>query len=278
MFSLVARLIRFRLTLMVTFSAATGYFLTGKRPDESFFVLFVGLFLISAGASVLNQIQERRQDALMLRTVNRPIPAGEILPVKAAIIALFFIGSGALMLSLNGWIPVSLGLLNIVFYNLVYTPLKTRSWLAILPGAVVGGVPPLIGWTSAGSYLFHPNAIFLFIFVCLWQVPHFWLLMIKYGKEYENAGFSSISTVLNEQQIKVMVFLWGVLTSVYLMFFPLFGFELKPVLLGSLVVTNLYFIRLFYRFLFKDKSPQTISARFYPDKQLRFGGIYPANS
>jgi protoheme IX farnesyltransferase len=247
---------------MVTFSAVTGYFLTGKRPDESFFVLFIGLFLISAGASVLNQVQERRQDALMPRTHHRPIPAGKISPVKAAIIALVFIGSGALMLSLNGWIPVFLGLLNIVFYNLVYTPLKTRSWLAILPGAVVGGVPPLIGWTSAGSYLFHPNAVFLFIFVCLWQVPHFWLLMIKYGKEYENAGFSSISAVLNEQQIKVVVFLWGVLTSVYLMFFPLFGFELKPVLLGSLVVTNLYFIRFFYRFLFKDKNPQTIRSAF----------------
>lgn len=155
-----------------------------------------------------------------------------------------------------------LGLLNLVFYNLIYTPLKTRSWLAILPGALVGGVPPLIGWTSAGHYLFHPNAIFLFIFVCLWQVPHFWLLMIKYGKEYELAGFSTISRILSETQIKKVVFFWGVITSVFLMSFPLFGFNLHSFLLVGLVVTNLFFIRLFYRFLFQDRNPQTVSRAF----------------
>ena len=155
-----------------------------------------------------------------------------------------------------------LGLLNLVLYNLIYTPLKTRSWLAILPGALVGGIPPLIGWTSAGHYLLHPNAIFLFIFVCLWQVPHFWLLMIKYGKEYEAAGFSTISRVLTEIQIKKVVFFWGVITSGFLMFFPFFGFNLKPFLLGSLIVTNLFFIRLFYRFLFQDRNPQTVSRAF----------------
>ena len=155
-----------------------------------------------------------------------------------------------------------LGLLNLVLYNLIYTPLKTRSWLAILPGALVGGVPPLIGWTSAGHYLFHPNAVFLFIFVCLWQVPHFWLLMIKYGKEYELAGFSTISRILSETQIKKVVFFWGVITSGFLMLFPLFGFNLKPFLLGSIIVTNLFFIRLFYRFLFQDRNSQTISRAF----------------
>ena len=228
----------------------------------SFLYLFAGLFLLSAGASVLNQIQEYRQDALMPRTTNRPIPAGEITLSEAAFVTIILIASGALVLLFNGWIPMLLGLLNIVLYNLIYTPLKTRSWLAILPGAIVGGVPPLIGWTSAGHYLFHPNAIFLFIFVCMWQVPHFWLLMIKYGKEYESAGFSTISRILSEIQIKKVVFFWGVITSGFLMLFPLFGFNLKPFLLGSIIVTNLFFIRLFYRFLFQDRNSQTISRAF----------------
>ena len=93
-----------------------------------------------------------------------------------------------LILSLVQWLDsVILGLLNVVLQPDLY-PAEDQSWLAILPGALVGG-PPLIGWTSAGYYLFHPNAIFLFIFICLWQVPHFWLLMIKYGKGYERAGF-----------------------------------------------------------------------------------------
>jgi protoheme IX farnesyltransferase len=256
------RLIRVRLSLMVTFSALTGYFLTGISPGSDFVFLFVGLFLLSSGASVLNQVQERKQDSLMQRTVSRPIPAGEITSLNAGIIAFLFIAAGAAFLLRNGMIPAVLGLLNIVFYNLIYTPLKTRSWLAILPGALVGGVPPMIGWTSAGFELFHPNAVFLFIFVFLWQVPHFWLLMIKYGKEYEKAGFSSISKILNERQIKKVVFIWGVVTSVFLMFFPLFGFVLNPVLLVTLVVANLFFISLFYRYLFQGKHAQTIRYAF----------------
>jgi protoheme IX farnesyltransferase len=261
-FSVLARLVRVRLSMMVTFSALTGYFLTGKYPNEALFPLFVGLFLLSSGASVLNQVQESRQDALMKRTASRPIPSGEISMLNALLIAFLLIGGGAYLLSFNGSVPMILGLLNIVFYNLIYTPLKTRSWLAILPGAVVGGVPPMIGWTSAGLDVFHPNAIFLFIFVFLWQVPHFWLLMIKYGKEYERAGFSSISMFLDENQIKIVVFCWGVFTSVFLMLFPLFGFNLNPFVIGTLVITNLVFIRYFYRFLFKETKSQSIRNAF----------------
>lgn len=261
-FSLVKRLIRGRLSLMVTFSALTGYLLTSSTPGSDFMFLFAGLFLLASGASVLNQVQERKQDSMMQRTRTRPIPAGEITSMNAAWLAILFIGTGASVLLRNGWIPMILGLLNIVFYNLIYTPLKTRSWLAIIPGALVGGVPPLIGWTSAGFGLFHPHAVFLFIFVCLWQVPHFWLLMIKYGKEYEKAGFSSISKVLDEGQIKTVVFIWGVVTSLFLMSFPVFGFILNPVLLVSLIVTNIFFIRYFYRFLFRGKHSRTIRYAF----------------
>lgn len=261
-FSIFIRLIRIRLSLMVTFSALTGYLLTGSSLKETFFFLTGGLFLLSAGASVMNQVQEHYQDALMPRTCRRPLPSGEITILSATIIAFLFIAGGASILLLNGLNPLILGLLNVFIYNLIYTPLKTRSWLAIIPGAIVGGVPPLIGWSSAGYDLFHPNAIFLFVFMCLWQVPHFWLLMIKYGEEYEKAGFSSISKILNEGQIKIVVFCWAVFTSFYLMFFPLFGFNLQPVLLWALILTNLFFIRLFYRFLFQIKSSRTIQNAF----------------
>jgi len=259
---MLARLTRAPLSLLVTFSAMTGYVLTGSAITASFFFLLSGVFLLSAGTSVLNQVQEYRRDALMQRTNRRPIPSGEISMLNAILVAVVFILAGSVLLSFNGWLPMALGLLNIVFYNLIYTPLKTRSWLAILPGAAVGSVPPLIGWTSAGFYIFHPNALFLALFVLLWQVPHFWLLMIKYGKEYEMAGFCSISKNLNEQQIKSMVFLWGVFTSVFLMFFPLFGFNLSPLLMGLLIVLNLFFISQFYRFLFRQRAPGTIRNAF----------------
>jgi len=260
--SVVVRLTRIRLSLMVSISAMTGYFLTGSSPTWSLLLMFGGVFFLAAGTSVLNQVQECRRDALMKRTAKRPIPAGEISRPVATLISILLIAGGTVMLILNGWIPMALGLSNIVFYNLIYTPLKSRSWLAIIPGALVGAVPPLIGWTSAGFYIFHPNALFVAIFVFLWQIPHFWLLMIKYGKEYESAGFSSISKMLNEHQIKLVVFYWGVITSLFLMLFPFFGFSFKPLLLGFLIGINFLFVSLFHRYLFRDKSSKTIRKAF----------------
>jgi len=157
---------------------------------------------------------------------------------------------------------MALGLTNILFYNLIYTPLKTRSWLAIVPGALVGAVPPLIGWTSAGYELFHPRILFVASFVFLWQIPHFWMLMIKYGKEYELAGFSSISKILNQRQIKSVTFGWAVITSLFLMMFPLFGIILSQTELGFFIAINLMFITLFYRLLFKGNIIKTIGKAF----------------
>jgi protoheme IX farnesyltransferase len=261
-FGVLVRLTRIRLSLMVTFSATTGYFLTGSTPTVSVLFLFAGVFFLAAGTTVLNQVQECQRDALMPRTSKRPIPAGEISLRSASLISALLLLGGALLLSLNGWLPMVLGLSNIVFYNLIYTPLKTRTWLAIIPGAVVGAVPPLMGWTSAGFYVFHLNAIFIAIFVFLWQIPHFWLLMIKYGKEYELAGFSSISKMLNEGQIKTVVFYWGVITSLFLMLFPFFGFSFKPLFIIVLVSMNFVFIMLFHRFLFGEKNSKTIHKAF----------------
>jgi len=261
-FSVIVRLTRIRLSLMVSISAMTGYFLTGSSPTGAMVLMFCGVFLLAAGTSVLNQVQECRRDALMKRTAKRPIPAGEISRTVATLISILLIAAGTEMLSLNGWIPMALGLSNIVFYNLIYTPLKSRSWLAIIPGAFVGAVPPLIGWTSAGFFIFHPNAIFVAIFVFLWQIPHFWLLMIKYGKEYESAGFSSISKMLNERQIKLVVFYWGMITSLFLLLFPFFGFTFKPLLISFLIGINFLFVALFHRFLFREESPKTIRKAF----------------
>ena len=260
--NILIRLTRIRLSLMVAISATTGYFLTGSTPSVAVLFLFSGVFLLAAGTTVLNQIQESRRDGLMKRTKHRPIPAGEISRFEASVVSLILLAAGTFLLSLNGWLPMVLGLSNIVFYNFIYTPLKTRSWLAIIPGAVVGGVPPLMGWTSAGFYIFHPHAMFVAIFVFLWQIPHFWLLMIKYGKEYEMAGFSSISKTLNEGQIKSVVFYWGVITSLFLMLFPFFEFNFKPLLLTLLVGLNFMFILLFHRFLFGEKNSKTIHKAF----------------
>ncbi|MCE1198461.1 MAG: protoheme IX farnesyltransferase [Marinilabiliales bacterium] len=256
------KLVRFRLSVMVTFSALTGYFFSGIKPDGRVISFVTGLFLLSSAASVLNQIQESAYDGKMSRTASRPIPSGRISVREAWWLTLGMILSGSGFLWLSGVVPMVLGLINILIYNAIYTPMKPKTLWAIVPGAVVGGIPPVMGLTAAGLGLLHPKALFLFCFVFLWQIPHFWLLMVRYGKEYEAAGLTSISSVMTVNQIKRIVFGWGVVTSLFLLSFPIFGLSLKPILLWFLIGFNVLFISQFYRFLFIGEDPRRVIKAF----------------
>lgn len=254
--SIVLSLIKFRLSLMVSLSAVIGYILAHHTNILSLLAVFWGVLLLAGGSSGFNQYQERELDAMMKRTSNRPIPSGKIKAGSALIVAITFAVTGFLLLLLTGITPALLGLLNLMIYNLAYTPLKTKSPLSILPGALVGAIPPVIGWTAGGGALFHPHIIFIAIFMFSWQLPHFWLLLIVYGQEYEKAGFSSISRFFTQEQIKYLVFIWTLITSAFIFLFPFFRFHLSPILIILLALVNILFIFLFYRLIFgtPDKS------------------------
>ncbi len=260
---IVLSLIKYRLTLMVTISAAVGYILAPTTFNfTSFLWLFLGVYLLAGGACGINQYQEKDIDAKMERTRKRPIPAGEIDSGFALFISLFMVFLGFYALYLNGQLPALLGLANVVFYNVFYTPLKTKTPLSIIPGAFVGAVPPMIGWTSAGGDILHPNILFIAIFMFSWQLPHFWLLLIMYGKEYEKAGFSSISKYLSQNQIKYLVFFWTVLTSAFIFLFPLFDIQIPVFLIAFLILINIGFIVLFYKLIFGITKGQSIKQAF----------------
>jgi protoheme IX farnesyltransferase len=261
-FKIILQLVKFRLSLLVTFSAVIGYLLARGIFDLSFIRTIIGVLFLAGGSSALNQYQERNIDKLMPRTIKRPIPSGRVTPSFALFISLLFIVSGFFILLGNGNIPAILGILNSILYNLLYTPLKRTSPLSILPGAIVGAIPPMIGWTSAGGYIFHPNIVFVAIFMFSWQIPHFWLLMIIYGKQYEIAGLSSISKYFNENQIKYLVFIWTVITSVFIFMFPVFGIKLNNVLAALLIILNIYFIWLFYKLIFQKTNAGAIRQAF----------------
>lgn len=248
---------------MVTISALVGYILVPAKFELVTFIwLFLGVYLLAGGACGINQWQEKDIDAKMSRTRKRPIPAGQIKQGTALFISLFMIFMGFCILCFNGQLPALLGVANVIFYNLLYTPLKTRSPLSIIPGAVVGAVPPMIGWTSAGGDILHPNILFIAIFMFSWQLPHFWLLLIMYGKEYEKAGFSSISKYLNQKQIKHLVFFWTVLTSLFIFLYPVFNIDGSTLLFAVLVLLNIGFIFLFYRLLFGETRAKSIKKAF----------------
>ena len=256
------RLVKYQLSLTVSFSALTGYLLTGHSNGFKSLTVFTGVLLLASGASALNQIQERNLDCLMDRTKKRPLPSGEITLWKSVLISMLLILSGVFILLYLGKMPALLGLTNLVLYNLIYTPLKRITTFSILPGALVGAICPLIGWTAGDFPVFHPAGLFISIFVFLWQVPHFWLLLLQHSQDYKKAGFAGIQNLMNPSGIKILVFIWAVITSLFLFSIPFFGYHIKPRIIPFFIFLNLLFIFLFYRLLFQKKSGQSFRLAF----------------
>ncbi len=211
------------IALFAACSAVTGFLLAAHHPTSAALLPFLGVFLLACGASGLNQVQERRTDALMERTKNRPLPAGRISPLHAAAVSLIAIAAGSLLLVRMGNLAPMLGLGALLWYNGLYTPLKTRTAFAAVPGALVGAAPPAIGWTAAGGNVTSPGLFALAAFFFLWQVPHFWLLVLEHGHEYEKAGLPTLKRSFTERQIARLVLFWTSAAAASVLAFPLFG-------------------------------------------------------
>lgn len=251
-----ATLIRVRLSLMVTFSALIGFLIAPNQSWRDALLLISGVFFLACGTSALNQIQERGRDRLMERTKKRPLVTGHISLQAAGFMVISMLTAGSLALALIGWTPLLLGIANIFFYNALYTPLKPRTPLAILPGALVGAIPPVMGWTAAGGALLHPTILYIAAFMFLWQLPHFWLLLVAHAKDYERAGFKGFPKFLNPQHIRFIIFSWTLISSLFLFSFPLFGIHFLWSQVWLLTFINVSFIALFYFLLFhKALSP-----------------------
>jgi len=257
-------LIRYKLSIAVSISAYIGYIAHTSSNYKALGFMCLGVFLLSGAASILNQIQEKEFDAKMNRTKLRPIPQKKITITNSRIIAAILLILGLYsLLSVNS-ISALLGLLTIFIYNVIYTKLKPITSLAILPGALVGAIPPIIGWTAAGGNILHPTIVFISTFMLLWQVPHFFLLAIKYKHEYEKAGFSIVAKKLSEPQLKRILYLWLVTTSLSTFLFPLFGITASILSLLLLSILNIGLIVFFFIYSFgqkhnlKSQTPQII--------------------
>ncbi len=213
-----------RITVLAALTTATGYLLATQEVSSSVVVPTVGLFLLACGSSAFNQVQEWAIDAQMKRTHRRPIPSGKISPAGASWVALALLASGTAVL----WVgsnatAVALGWLAVAWYNGIYTYLKRVTTFAAVPGAVIGGIPPAVGWVAAGGSLLDPRILALSLFFFVWQVPHFWLLLLKYGKDYERAGLPCLTTVFSTRQLSRVTFVWIAATAVTCLLMPLFG-------------------------------------------------------
>ena len=184
-------LARLRVSVLVLFTVAAGAFLAaGASLDAAQLVhVLLGTGLVAAGASALNQLLERQTDALMTRTENRPLPAGRLSATEVLIVGTVLAACGLIYLAVALRQPVCVGVAAFTFlsYVFVYTPLKRKTPLNTLIGAVPGAMPPVIGWTAVRGTI-DREALALFLIVFLWQVPHFLAIAWIYREQYARAG------------------------------------------------------------------------------------------
>jgi heme o synthase len=177
------------LSLSVVFSSIAGYLLAVDIINyQILFLLGLGGFLMVAASNAFNQIIEKDTDALMKRTMNRPLPTGRMSKTNAFIFAISFtiIGLGILY-SINSKSAL-FGAISIFLYTCAYTPMKPISPLAVFIGALPGAIPFMLGWVAATNE-FGIEAGFLFMIQFFWQFPHFWSIGWLQFEEYKKAGF-----------------------------------------------------------------------------------------
>ena len=164
--SIFLELTKLRISGASTFTAAAGYVAFLRGANAGLITTLIGILLLAMGSSALNEVQEHRLDALMPRTANRPIPRGDLSPARAALIAIVLAVSGFLVLLLaHNLTSALLGALALAWYNGFYTPLKRVSAFAVVPGSLIGALPPAIGWTAAGGNVSDPTVLALaFVF------------------------------------------------------------------------------------------------------------------
>ncbi len=214
-----------KITFPVTLSALTGFLLYQGSFSSPWVSMAAGVFLMAAGSSAINQVQESGPDRKMARTRHRPIPSLKVSPVRASIFAacLSMIGL-ALLLAYSGPLPTLVAFVTLGWYNGVYTFLKRLTAFAVVPGSLVGALPPFIGWTAAGGQILHPHILLVGFFFFIGQIPHFWLIILRYDKEYRMAGFPVLSDLLIHEQIYRLTFVWvvaTVLSGIMLIYFEI---------------------------------------------------------
>lgn len=236
-----------RLALSVVFSSLAGYLLGVNTVDFKTLILlaFGGYFMVGA-SNAYNQIIEKDLDALMDRTKNRPIPSGRMSVTTAFIIATVFTLFGIIILYTINKQTAMFGAISIFLYTCVYTPLKTKTPLAVFVGAIPGAIPFMLGWVAAtDDFGIEPGTLFALQF--FWQFPHFWAIGWFLYNDYKKAGFFMLPTGKQDKGTAVqtiMYTIWTILVSII----PVFGFtgQLELSIVSAVVVFALGLWMLYY--------------------------------
>lgn len=197
-------LVKFKLTLLVLFSAVMSYAIVaeGSAGWEGMLILTLGGFFITGAANALNQVLERDFDLMMPRTANRPVATGRMSVSTAVLWAGLMAVAGITILALFNPLASFLGTLSLISYAFVYTPLKRSTPLSVVVGAIPGALPLIIGCVAYEGYI-SSTAVMLFALQFLWQFPHFWAVAWLADDDYKKAGFYLLPSKNSEKDASV---------------------------------------------------------------------------
>jgi protoheme IX farnesyltransferase len=248
------RLAKVGLCLLIGCAVLFGAILADPVVRQRTLLVVGGVFLVATGAASLNSLQELGLDGKMQRTKNRPLPSGQLTPRQAGWQAVLLILAGLYLLIINSadFLPTVMTFLAIVLYNGIYTPLKKISVLAIIPGALCGALPAYIGWLAGGGEVANFTVMLLFALFVLWQIPHFWLILLKYPEDYLTGRLPNLLDQFREKSLRRLLFSWiGGLAFIMLLFgglsYPLADPVRFAIALNALCLPGIFFTLLQFR-------------------------------
>jgi len=234
---------KIKIMIPVSLTGFTGFFIFDPQISIKIILVSSGILFLAISASVLNQIQEADLDSKMERTHNRPLPSKRINPQHALLFFLCNLITGTVLIYSAGNLTAALiGLITIGWYNVIYTYAKRITAFAVFPGAVTGALPPLIGWVAAGGGVWDKPIIFLEFLLFTGQIPHFWLLVLKYGEEYGKAGMPTLTNILNRVQIGRLTFTWVVTSAIAALFLCYFEIISTEMIVVILLIASVFLI------------------------------------
>lgn len=260
-FSDFREITKVRLAVSVVFSSIAGYLLGAVEVNfMSVLLLAFGGYCMVGASNAYNQVIEKDLDALMNRTRNRPIPSGRMSVATAMIIAVSLTIVGIVALYLLNPKTAMFGAISIFLYTSVYTPLKTKTPLAVFVGAFPGAIPFMLGWVAAtDNFGIEPGTLFMIQF--FWQFPHFWALGWMLDEDYKRGGFKMLPTGKKDKgtalQI-IMYTLWMIIISII----PVFGItgRLQLSVVAAIVIFLMGLVMLFFGFRLYERR-DNVSAR-----------------
>lgn len=227
MFKIYFDLIKIGIVIFVLLSGVAGY-ATSFVVETPFEVahlgsLVLGLYFLSAGSLSLNQVQEWRQDQKMARTAKRPIASGKISPKTGFVVSVIHLFLGLVLLFYSSLSALFFGLLTVVLYNGLYVYIWKKKWVfGAIPGAIPGALPVTIGYVANDPNWYQTDSIYLFLILFLWQIPHFWVLALKYKDDYAKGEFPVLPVALGDEKTMGQIIIYTLLYVVVALAVPWF--------------------------------------------------------